>query len=39
MGIWGLESNFGERTGTYRIVEALATLAYEGRRREYFRRS
>ncbi len=38
MGIWGLESNFGERTGTYRIVEALATLAYEGRRREYFRK-
>lgn len=37
MGIWGLESGFGERTGTYRIVEALATLAYDGRRASYFR--
>ncbi len=38
MGIWGLESNFGERTGTYRVVEGLATLAFKGRRREYFRK-
>ena len=37
MGIWGLESGFGERTGTYRVVESLATLAYEGRRASYFR--
>ncbi len=37
MGIWGLESGFGERTGSYRVVESLATLAYEGRRAGYFR--
>ena len=37
MGIWGLESGFGAKTGTYRIVEALATLAYDGRRATYFR--
>lgn len=37
MGIWGLESGFGAHTGTYRIVEALATLAYDGRRASYFR--
>ena len=37
MGIWGLESGFGAHTGTYRIVEALATLAYDGRRAGYFR--
>ena len=37
MGIWGLESGFGAKTGTYRIVEALATLAYDGRRASYFR--
>ena len=30
VGIWGLESGFGARTGNYRIVEALATLAYDG---------
>jgi membrane-bound lytic murein transglycosylase B len=37
VGIWGLESGFGAHTGTYRIVESLATLAYDGRRAGYFR--
>ena len=37
VGIWGLESGFGAHTGNYRIVEALATLAYDGRRASYFR--
>lgn len=37
MGIWGLESNFGPDSGGFRIVEALATLAWEGRRAKYFR--
>ncbi len=37
VGIWGLESGFGAKTGTYRIVDALATLAYDGRRAGYFR--
>lgn len=36
-GIWGLESNFGTDTGTYNVVEALATLAWEGRRAAFFR--
>lgn len=36
-GIWGLESNFGAGTGDYRVVEALATLAWEGRRSAFFR--
>ncbi len=37
VGIWGLESAFGTRTGTFRIVEALATLAFDGRRAPFFR--
>ena len=37
MGIWGIESNFGEKQGNYRVVEALSTLAWEGRRAAYFR--
>jgi membrane-bound lytic murein transglycosylase B len=37
VGIWGLESSFGAITGKYGIVEALATLAYDGRRAAYFR--
>ncbi len=30
--IWGLESAYGEVKGTFNIIEALATLAYDGRR-------
>jgi membrane-bound lytic murein transglycosylase B len=37
IGIWGLESNFGGRTGNFSIVGALATLAWDGRRASYFR--
>ena len=37
IGIWGLESNFGTKTGNYGVVEALATLAWEGRRAAFFR--
>ncbi len=37
MGIWGLESGFGAKTGSFGIVEALATLAYDGRRAVFFR--
>jgi membrane-bound lytic murein transglycosylase B len=36
-GIWGLESGFGTGTGDFRVVEALATLAWEGRRASFFR--
>jgi membrane-bound lytic murein transglycosylase B len=36
-GIWGLESSFGTGTGDFRVVEALATLAWEGRRANFFR--
>ncbi len=28
--IWGMESNYGSNFGTFRTVDALATLAYEG---------
>lgn len=37
MGIWGLESGFGERQGRFNVIEALATLAYDGRRAAFFR--
>ena len=33
--IWGMESNYGSNFGTFRTVNALATLAYEGRRRAW----
>ena len=37
IGIWGLESNYGGNTGGFGVVEALATLAWEGRRASFFR--
>ncbi|MDG6093775.1 lytic murein transglycosylase [Acetobacter sp. AN02] len=36
-GIWGLESYYGRITGNFHIIDALATLAYEGRRASFFR--
>ena len=38
VALWGLESAFGRITGNYSVPSALATLAYEGRREELFRR-
>lgn len=34
--IWGLESFFGTRRGNVPVISALSTLAYEGRRAEFF---
>jgi membrane-bound lytic murein transglycosylase B len=38
VAIWGLETNYGGFTGGFSVVEALATLAADGRRNGYFRR-
>ena len=37
MGIWGLESDYGQFTGGFNVIEALATLSWEGRRAAFFR--
>jgi membrane-bound lytic murein transglycosylase B len=37
LAIWGMESHYGEFTGAYPVFQALATLAYEPRRAEFFR--
>jgi len=37
VALWGIESNFGERQGRFNVIEALVTLAYDGRRSAYFR--
>ena len=34
--VWGLESFFGTRRGVVPVVSALATLAYDGRRGDFF---
>lgn len=38
IALWGVESAFGERQGTHIIPHALATLAYGGARRDFFRK-
>ncbi|MCP1315081.1 MULTISPECIES: lytic murein transglycosylase [unclassified Halomonas] len=37
VAIWGIESNYGSNFGDFSTLEALATLAYDGRRREFAR--
>ncbi len=37
VALWAVESDFGKVMGNYSVVSSLATLAFEGRRAEYFR--
>jgi membrane-bound lytic murein transglycosylase B len=37
VALWGIETNFGQNQGGFPVVQALATLAYDGRRSAYFR--
>jgi membrane-bound lytic murein transglycosylase B len=38
VALWGLESNYGSFTGNYPVIASLATLAFDGRRADFFRR-
>ncbi len=35
VAIWGMETNYGGNRGSMEVIESLATLAYEGRRRDF----
>jgi len=35
LAIWGMESNYGKNRGSIPVIESLATLAYDGRRRSF----
>jgi len=37
VALWGIETSYGSNTGDFNIIEALTTLAYDGRRSQYFR--
>ncbi len=37
VALWGIESSFGAQKGGYPVLQAVATLAYDGRRASYFR--
>jgi membrane-bound lytic murein transglycosylase B len=38
VALWGIESNFGRFTGNYPVIDALSTMAYDGRREAFFRK-
>lgn len=38
VALWGIETNFGSYTGGFDVVSALTTMAYEGRREEFFKK-
>jgi len=38
VALWGMESSFGRNSGDFSVVDSLATLAYEGRRADFFRK-
>ena len=38
VALWGLESAFGKVTGKESTITALSTLAYDGRRRDFYQR-
>ena len=37
MAFWAVESNYGRNTGGFSVLQALATLAFDPRRAEFFR--
>jgi lytic murein transglycosylase len=36
LAVWGMESNYGQRRGSTPLISTLATLAYDGRRGQFF---
>ncbi|MAA61878.1 MAG: lytic transglycosylase, partial [Idiomarina sp.] len=38
VALWGIETNFGSFTGGFDVVSALTTLAFDGRREEFFKK-
>ena len=38
LALWGIETDFGRNIGSYSVIDAVATLAYQGRRTTFFRR-
>ncbi len=37
VALWGIETSYGNNTGGFDVIAALATLAYDGRRSKFFR--
>ena len=37
VALWAVESDFGRHMGNFNIIDSIATLAYEGRRADFFK--
>lgn len=37
VALWGIETNYGTNTGGFKVIDSLATLAWEGRRASFFK--
>ena len=37
VALWGVETNFGDNMGSFSVIDALVTLAYDQRRSNFFR--
>lgn len=38
VALWGMETDYGRVTGNFKVINALATLAWDGRRSAFFRK-
>ena len=38
IALWGIETNFGDHSGSFSVISALTTLAFDGRRSAFFRK-
>ena len=38
LSFWGLETSYGSYMGTFPVIKALATLAYDSKRKDFFRK-
>jgi membrane-bound lytic murein transglycosylase B len=38
VALWGMETDFGRMTGGFKVIDALVTLAFDGRRSSFFRK-
>ena len=38
IALWGIETDFGRLTGGFSVISSLTTLAYDGRRHDYFKK-
>lgn len=36
VALWGIETSYGSNTGNFDLIRSLATLAWDGRRRDFF---